>query len=544
MFESPSAKKFLQALHPAYKPPSRKTISGPLLDKIYEMTKVRTEELIFNLPNINIVTDESNSITGARICNISVHTPSGTIHYISEDIQAKQMNDVAAAQWLRSHLLVLTNDDLSRINSIVTDTCKTMFAMWTEMQTFIDFKHVLFIPCDSHGLQLLVKDLLKIPTFKTIIDKAQAVVRAFRSSLLQYARLRQFQLQYYKQHRSLVLSVITRWGTHYRLIRSLLDSKDALKRYAHEYGDLPATKRLKTEVINILKDREFWSSLESLREVLQPLDEALKMSESGNSHLGHVLPRWMAIAEHLKMRRMDYYDELDPFMSIDGDDSNSFSHRYKRQILPIHIAAYYLTPENRTKPTPEHFESQLLSFFRKSTSSTADYETLCYEFESFRAQSAPFEYGRRCWTLSKTPRLFWHSAMSQSTIIGKLAYRLFSTPCNSVASERAFSIQNLIHTKSRNRLKSATTDKLTYIYTNGRMLDQFEGLFQPSSLPSIKAKSFHDLTLEDELALENDLLGIDLEDESIEKDNNENLGENNDEETCSEDEDEDENDQD
>jgi len=67
------------------------------------------------------------------------------------------------------------------------------------------------------------------------------------------------------------------------------------------------------------------------------------MSESGSSHLGHVLPRWMAIAEHLAMRRLDYPEALTPFMSVDHD--TGFAARYKRQVMPVHIAAYYLLPE-------------------------------------------------------------------------------------------------------------------------------------------------------------------------------------------------------
>jgi len=263
---------------------------------------------------------------------------------------------------------------------------------------------------------------------------------------------------------------------------------------------------------------------------LQLLDEALKMSEAGGPHLGHVLPCWMAIAEHLGMRKMDYPNELILFMSVNND--TGFAARYRRQILPLHIAAYYLLPESRTKPIPENFDNQLLAFFRQYTSSEADFETLCYEFESFRAQESPFEYGRRCWTLSKTPKLFWHAAMVHSTVLGKLGYRLFSTPCNSVASERAFSIQNLIHTKSRNQLKSETTNKLTYIYTNGRILDQFEELFL---LPeSIKAQSVHDLTPEDEVTLENVLLGIDVEHQSAGMDIDENIDENGDEDDSEE----------
>jgi len=139
-----------------------------------------------------------------------------------------------------------------------------MFKMWLEIQKLDGFKHVFFIPCDSHGLQLLVGDLLKILVFKEVLNKAQTVIKSFHHSLLQYTHLRDFQLQYNKQHRSLILSIITCWGTQYRLLQSVLDSKDALRCYTHEFGDLPPKKRLKQVVIDILKDRMFWFSLESL----------------------------------------------------------------------------------------------------------------------------------------------------------------------------------------------------------------------------------------------------------------------------------------
>src|SRR5436190_10766642 len=139
------------------------------------------------------------------------------------------MTATAVAQWLRNHLVTLTKGDIARINSIITDICKLIFKMWLEIQKLDEFKHVFFIPCDSHGLQLLIGDLLKIPGFKEVLNKAQTVVKSFHHSLLQYAHLWDFQLQYNKQHQSLILSVITCWGTQYHLLQSVLDSKDALR---------------------------------------------------------------------------------------------------------------------------------------------------------------------------------------------------------------------------------------------------------------------------------------------------------------------------
>src|SRR5271170_7795699 len=131
---------------------------------------------------------------------------------------------------------------------------------------------------------------------------------------------------------SLVLSVITRWGTQYRLISSLLNSKDALKRYVCDYEDLPPDKRIKQSVIDIIKRTEFWNGLELMRELLKPIDERLKMSESGKSHLGHVLNRWMDFLKHLREKRSEI-DDLEMFISADG----AFAQRYARQVLPIHI---------------------------------------------------------------------------------------------------------------------------------------------------------------------------------------------------------------
>jgi len=161
MFESTFAMTFLHGLNSAYKPPSRKMISGPLLDAVYSQVKTRTDNVITTLQHINVIMDESTNINSTRISNISIQLDAGSLHYISEDIWTIQMTAFASAQWLRSHLINLVSNEPTRLNSITNDTCSTMFSMWGEIEKFPEFKHVFFVPCDSHGLQLFVKDLLR-----------------------------------------------------------------------------------------------------------------------------------------------------------------------------------------------------------------------------------------------------------------------------------------------------------------------------------------------------------------------------------------------
>jgi len=189
VFDSPFHKQFLESLNPAFKPPSRKMISTHLLDKVFSIVKVRTDDAISAMPNVNVSTDESSNIRGARICNISVHSESGSYHYLSEDIGALQMNATANADWLRTHLLTLSKNDPTRVNSVTTDTCSTMFSMWEQFERYDDFKQCLFIPCDSHGIQLLIKDILHLPYFSNVLQQAQLIAKSFRKAFLQLAHL-------------------------------------------------------------------------------------------------------------------------------------------------------------------------------------------------------------------------------------------------------------------------------------------------------------------------------------------------------------------
>lgn len=397
--------------------------------------------------------------------------------------------------WLSQHLSRITNNDISRINSIATDTCDTMLAMGKQLQLSDQFRHVFFIPCDSHSIQLLVKDILTIPRLKSILSDAQTIVSAFHKSPLQHALLREQQINCYGKHYSLILAVITRWGTQYRLTHSVLRSKEALRKYAEKVQDVDI-KKLGNSAHTIIKDVDFWRDLDVLHELLEPIDEQLKMSESSKGHLGQVLQRWIEILKHLKSKEMDI-PELTEFVKEDG----IFAKRFKRQVIPIHILAYYLRPDNIDIPMTAEHEMICFKFLEKFLPNTQDLHTAWAELQQFRGQIAPFIKSRPCWIFGDKPHLFWVNMKVHAPVLGNIAVRIFETPTNSVASEHSFSIQNHLHNKLRASLLSKTVDKLTYIYINGRLLRKIELLKGDKKEESLKS-----LTDEEEVELENILL--------------------------------------
>jgi Protein of unknown function (DUF 659) len=511
LFESQSMKEFLHLLNPAYKAPSRQLIAGPLLKEIYHDIKKRTDALIQSYDWINVITDESSNINHSRICNISVHTVHGSLHYISEDIGALRMNAENYANWLVKHLRVLTNNDLSRINSLAADTCSTMYSLRDLLRRIPELKHIFYIPCDSHSLQLLIKDIFAIPRMKEILQKAQTIVKAFRKAPLQYARLREHQMEIYNQHYALILSIITRWGTQFRLIDSVIRSKTALRRYTETYTE----KDLGNNAFDIITDSNFWKDVDLVHELLRPIDEALKMSESSEAHLGHVLNRWMDILKHLQRKIRDF-PELEEFIDPRNTSVGSFSSRYKRQVAPIHIAAYYLRPDNLKTPiSPEH-EKIIYDFFDQQTNTEEESVILGEEFEAFRGQLAPFTRDRVCWRHINNAHSFWSNMTQHTKLLGRFTLRLYDTPTNSVASEQSFSIQNSIHTKLRNALQSGRVNQLTYTYRNGRVLRKVESIDTDGILSTdVQSVSPHSLTAAEEVELEDTLLFEDVEGEDI-----------------------------
>ncbi|RKF58417.1 hypothetical protein GcC1_183024 [Golovinomyces cichoracearum] len=70
----------------------------------------------------------------------------------------------ATTEWTVSNLLrearKITQDQLSRWVSYSSDTCNQQQNFWRILSATVEEKHVLSAPYDSHGLQLIFKDLL------------------------------------------------------------------------------------------------------------------------------------------------------------------------------------------------------------------------------------------------------------------------------------------------------------------------------------------------------------------------------------------------
>jgi hAT family C-terminal dimerisation region len=294
---------------------------------------------------------------------------------------------------------------------------------------------------------------------------------------------------------------MTRWGTQFRLINSVLKSKDALRRFAFEH---PAVE-LPDNAMNHITSKKLWADLEPMRELLQPLDEAIRMSESVDTRLATVCTRWDAIDTHLNRMQVTF-PELVEFLKPDGVASK----RFERQLHPIHITAFFLSPANRSTQLTEEAEKSSLGFFQCYSKSKESEKILRTEYLHYRLQRGVFRPLHVCWEHVNEPLEFWMLQMSHTQFLGQLAYRIHSTPVNSVSSERAFSTQNYIHTKDRNSLHFQRVNKLIDAYINSRILERIDAEVGKGLIPSpYKLSELEEVELEQNLLECEDLIEFD-----------------------------------
>lgn len=119
-------------------------------------------------------------------------------------------------------MIETTEGKLWRVNSLITDTCNLILALWKILKKDRCLEHIFCAPYNSYGIQLLIKDILSIQWYAEVICRAQLIVRCFCAAYKEYNVLKDLQMAAYREHRSLILHCITRWRIQVGMLGSVL----------------------------------------------------------------------------------------------------------------------------------------------------------------------------------------------------------------------------------------------------------------------------------------------------------------------------------
>jgi hypothetical protein len=344
-FDHFAVQAFFRRLRPAYKPPCRKRLSTTLLDESYRSVKAEVEEYLDKQDNLCLSFDESNDVANNRIMNISVTTERGAFYYENIDLSAASVTAEFCAEKIEQETRLITKGQLTRINSISTDTCGTMLKTARLLQALPSFQHAFMIPCDPHGLQLLIQDICESPAFRPTIKQADEVVSHFKKAKKQYQILKQLQRELCPSPRgkayALILRCKIRWGSCSGEIQRLISQAKALRAFTTDtrIEDIDKSEGRLTDVISTIQSRLFWFNLAELEEIITPIREAQLEAQTDRSHLGYVKGRWEKIWQHLRAckKRSPTVFTASLWEKLEA--------RKERQLSELHTLAHWLRPQ-------------------------------------------------------------------------------------------------------------------------------------------------------------------------------------------------------
>ena len=186
-FENLYVIAYHEALISSYKSSHAKLVVEKLLNEIYEIIKMKVSKRLKTARHFSFFINEITNIRKKQMINLCCHV-SSFVTFKEDSFQLKadtniveKMTAIVQVKWVVKRCEEVIENQLNRVNCIIIDTCAVMKFMWIEIEKISVMKHVFFLSCDSHDLQLLLEDILKFLFFSEVLKKTQFIVISFRN---------------------------------------------------------------------------------------------------------------------------------------------------------------------------------------------------------------------------------------------------------------------------------------------------------------------------------------------------------------------------
>ncbi|CAB4460063.1 unnamed protein product [Rhizophagus irregularis] len=373
--DNPLVIQFFQCLRPSFKLPNRKGLADELLDDVYDEVKMHTDEQISKAKSLCMVSDGWSNINRVLVQNFIVCTPkpiffdatfSGEESHTGEWIanQITQQMEIIGAQ---------------KFFSVITDTASVMKAAWKRIEE--KYSHIVCLGCNSHIINLLIGDILKIDEIKDIVNNAKMIVNYFKSHIQAAAKLKRIQIENYNKEIALVLPTLTRWGTHLSCFQSLLKSKIALEQVLM---DSEIRQKINREVRNNVLSEEFWEMVNLITKFLEPMVVALKLFESNSSTLSTVYSNFKKLMNKVSEISCNFSDNIQQLIQK----------RWEYSYHPVMMVAYMLNPRFLEESKDADIEAIGYTEFTEFANKRFGREEsikLFAELVTFRQKNSPYD---------------------------------------------------------------------------------------------------------------------------------------------------------
>eukprot|EP01112_Ceratiomyxa_fruticulosa_P012737 TRINITY_DN3545_c0_g1_i1.p1 TRINITY_DN3545_c0_g1~~TRINITY_DN3545_c0_g1_i1.p1 ORF type:complete len:573 (-),score=99.89 TRINITY_DN3545_c0_g1_i1:340-2058(-) len=464
LYESKAMRNTFKIIRPALTPPNRQQMAGPLLNKVFEYYTKMVAEIIAKYDHLSFTIDSWGDKNKNRWINLCVVDPSDKTSYFINAFLCEDQNETAVniKKWI-IQMWKENNIPPPKIASLTTDTCAVMQLLWKELNKDKEYTHVFTGPCLAHVLNLVIQDVLEITQYKTVSEQAHSFCKHLNASPLQLAKFREIQATMLGKILAIITPALTRWGTHYGMIESLIRSRQVIIQYVQEH--LQKSDALRLSIL----DPSWWNKLEELRNVLRPITWTLKRFDSDDITIAQVRELWKRMTIKVQQTYADGEQKVLDILAerwkyIGENTQNLYNFAFALNPMYLHHKHARFDLDSQEQ---ENLEKWIESEIGKEGKE---------EFDRYTSQTHHY-LPRKSSYNEPDPTVFWGKVQvwgkgEFTEKFAMFAKCVLSIPSTSTASERNWSAFGRIYSQLRNRLTPLKAFKLTYIYTNSRTFDE------------------------------------------------------------------------
>ena len=496
--------------------PGRSCLSTTLLDAEYTRLKLVDEERVAKMPWICMATDcwKSRKAGSVPLLNRILLDPAGGSVFRGV-VSCEGV--IKSSQWLADKheewLMAEAGTEERVLGLIMDNTSANRKAMRILRERHPKW---LTLGCSAHMLSLLFKDIVggeRVAKGKTpacdwtarVYAAALAISNTFNGTEHVRALVREHQRELYGKERAISTHCGTRFAVMHFISRDIIATREAITRAVTSQaweaiasqGDR-MFEAASTEVHwqkyttgeGLAFTASFWTELDLVSELMQPVSDAIHSLEGDRCYLSQVLPVWLDLLEHAKA--------FDCKSGPRSDVYPLFFGRFCKHYDPSWAAAMLLDPVNASQDSDEDWTLCFESLDEKrgelkdaimciSDLTGFSIQDVTVEINdlrlalptAFSAQLPGMTVRRmtdegRTFVCSTTKRrkLWTKMAATSHPACAQAADKLLSMHATSCAPERNWSLWGSVYMKGRSKLARERGEKLVYVRAHAGQVDR------------------------------------------------------------------------
>lgn len=309
-------------------------------------------------------------------------------------------------------------------------------------------KGVVNLGCVLHVINLVCKDVIKLPTVLPTAQSLSRLVVFFSNSVYWRTVLENWGSEN-SVTKFLTKYVETRWYSFVSMCATAKSYTDGFKHCLHIYDSSDNVPEIPKDIQLIIRS-DIFLKVSFLFNVLKPLVSAIAVLERRDAKLSEVWISFIKIHKYLRTVSRETLPEV--YIKIAAHMVERLNFRAVKFTAPIYIVALFLTPQYRKictskkfMPAHVHYMATKLATKWKIIKTHADGETLKAQLEDYTENKKPHHANE------KDPWKYWTELNSQQ-LLADLAKTIFSIIPSSASIERLFSKLKRAKTPYRNRM--------------------------------------------------------------------------------------------